>query len=76
MKVSWYLELEGQEFTLVSKGLTGTLKPGEKKAARELAMRLAEQRAQQVDTQLQVANGALEHVREAIQQEGADDAKA
>jgi hypothetical protein len=59
-EITWVLELTGPELLLVSKGLTGTLKPntGERRAAHELAVRIAEQRAKKAREMLEIAEGA------------------
>jgi hypothetical protein len=59
IKSLWALEVEGQELTLISKALSGALKPGERKAAWELAKKIAEQRAKEARTLAEVAEGAF-----------------
>lgn len=64
MKTTWVVEFDSPELTLISKGLTGTLKPGERKAAMELAKQLADMRAQKGGELVEVLNGAAARVNE------------
>lgn len=59
MKVTYVMELEGQELTIISKALTGSLSKAERKTAVALAKRMADQRAAQAATAHEIAGGAL-----------------
>jgi hypothetical protein len=70
MKTSWVLEVDGREMTLLSKALTCTLKPAERKPAHELAVRLAEMRLKESATNAAIAEGAFGVVSALPQPEG------
>ena len=69
-EMTWQLDLSTQELTLVSKGLTGTLKLGERRRAHELALRIAEHRARRLMEFAEVAEGALKVISELPMPEG------
>lgn len=61
LKSVWATEFTGQELTLISKALTCTLTPGEKKQAWHLAKKMAEARANEAEQLAEINSGALTH---------------
>ena len=72
-EITWQLDLTQQELTLVSKGLTGTLKAGDRRRAHELALRIAEHRARRLTEFAEVAEGALKVISELPVPDGEDE---